>query len=241
MADWIKRIGDVPEARREDLADELVAVAAADGILHAREVSQLEKLFRHMGLDGTSLYSRLHGSLASQSIPPDTDNELPLIIPAGTQPAGAPIPPAPPKASVTHIDISRLESIRRETRTTASVLADIFSEEEEETPMERASVVEEIDVPDEGAHFDGLERRYGWLLSELLGQATWTAGDFDRLVRSADLMPGAAKQTLNNWSLDGYDELVLEGDDPVVVNLGLFPEVASRPPTLAVSIEGISA
>ncbi|MHA6687653.1 TerB N-terminal domain-containing protein [Mesorhizobium sp. A556] len=240
VADWIKRIGDVTEARREDLADELVAVAAADGVLHAREVSQLEKLFRRMGLDETSLYSRLHGSLAPQNIPADAGDELPLIIPAGSQPAATPIPPALPKASVTHINISRLELIRRETQTTASVLADIFSEEEE-PPTEPTPVVEEIDAPDEDVRFDGLERRYGWLLSELLGQATWTAGDFERLVRSADLMPGAAKQTLNNWSLDAFDELVLEGDDPIVVNVGLFPEVASRPPSLAVSIEGISA
>lgn len=240
VADWTKRIGDVPEARREDLADELVAVAAADGILHAREVSQLEKLFRHMGLDETSLYSRLHGSLAPQNIPADAGDELPLIISAGSQPAGTPIPPAPPKASVTHIDTSRLELIRRETQTTASVLADIFAEEEEQ-PTEPLPMVEEIDTPDEGARFDGLERRYGWLLSELLGQATWTPGDFERLVRSVDLMPGAAKQTLNDWSLDSFDELVLEGDDPIAVNSDLFPEVASLPPSLAVSIEGISA
>ncbi|MER9592932.1 TerB N-terminal domain-containing protein [Mesorhizobium australicum] len=217
---WTRRIGDVPEDRREDLADELVAIAAADGTLHAREVSQLEKLFRQMDLDEASFYSRLHGSGAPQNRPGDGNDDLPLVIPAGIQPPGIPASPAPP-ARATRVDISRLEAIRRETRSTSSVLADIFVDETE-PPTEFQPATEEIETSNGDARFDGLERRYGWLLSQLIEQRNWTASDFERLVRGADLMPGAAKQALNDWSLDRFDELVLDGEDPVIVNASLF-------------------
>ncbi|WP_352975223.1 TerB N-terminal domain-containing protein [Mesorhizobium sp. M1428] len=240
VVDWTKRIGDVPEDRREDLADELVAVAAADGTLHAREVSQLEKLFRLMDLDENSLYSRLHGSVAPQNKPRDGSDDLPLVIPAGIQPPGTPVSLAPPGAPAMRVDISRLEAIRRETRSTSSVLADIFVDEAE-PPIELPPAIEEIETSNGDARFDGLERRYAWLLSQLIEQDNWTASDFERLVRGADLMPGAAKQALNDWSLDRFDELVLDGEDPVTVNTSLFPETIPQPPSLTVSVEGMSA
>ncbi|MEI9412249.1 TerB N-terminal domain-containing protein [Mesorhizobium salmacidum] len=240
VVDWTKRIGDVPAGRREDLADELVAVAAADGTLHAREVSQLEKLFRQMGLDGNSLYSRLHGSVAPQNRPRDGNDDFPLVIPAGIQPPGIPVSPASAGVPATRVDISRLEAIRRETRSTSSVLADIFVDEAE-PPIELQPAIEEIETSNGDAHFDGLERRYAWLLSQLIEQETWTASDFERLVRNADLMPGAAKQILNDWSLDRFDELVLEGEDPVIVNASLFSEATPQSPSLTVSVEGMSA
>ncbi|MES0037583.1 TerB N-terminal domain-containing protein [Mesorhizobium sp. M0046] len=240
VLDWTKRIGDVPADRREDLADELVAVAAADGTLHAREVSQLEKLFRQMGLDENSLYSRLHGSVAPQNRPRDGNDDLPLVIPAGIQPPGIPVSPASASAPATRVDISRLEAIRRETRSTSSVLADIFMDEAE-PPIELQPAIEEIETSNGDARFDGLERRYAWLLSQLIVQETWTASDFERLVRNADLMPGAAKQALNDWSLDRFDELVLDGDDPVIVNPSLFSESTPQSPSLTVSVEGLSA
>lgn len=235
VAAWAKRIEDVSEASREHLADELVAIAVADGTLHAREVSQLEKLFRQMGLDDNSLYSRLHGKVSS-----DRDDDLPMVIPAGTVPLGSLIPPAPSKAPKSRVDFSRLDAIRRETRTTASVLADIFVEDED-TPAEAPLVVNEVYESDEGESFDGLERRYGLFLSELLRRESWAASDFEHLARAAGLMPGAAKQTLNDWSLDRFDEFVLEGDEPVVVNAGLFPERATLPQPFAMSVEGMSA
>ncbi|RWB68865.1 MAG: hypothetical protein E5V64_07070 [Mesorhizobium sp.] len=240
VVDWTKRISDVPRDRREDLADELVAVAAADGTLHAREVSQLEKLFRQMDLDQNSLYLRLQGSVAPQNRPRDGNNDLPLVIPAGIQPPGIPVSPASPRASATRVDISRLEAIRRETRSTSSVLADIFMDEVE-PPIELQPAIEEIETSNGDARFDGLERRYAWLLSQLIEQETWTASDFERLVRGADLMPGAAKQALNDWSLDRFDELVLDGEDPVIINASLFSEATAQSPSLTVSVEGMSA
>ncbi|MER9137870.1 TerB N-terminal domain-containing protein [Mesorhizobium sp. M0830] len=240
VVDWTKRIGDVPEDRREDLADELVAVAAADGTLHTREVSQLEKLFRLMDLDKNSLYLRLHGSVAPQNKPRDRDDDLFLVIPAGIQPSGVPVSAAPPSAPAMRVDISRLEAIRRETRTMSSVLADIFVEEGEPS-IELQPAIEEIETSNGDVRFDGLERRYAWLLSQLIEQETWTASDFERLVRGADLMPGAAKQALNDWSLDRFDELILDGENPVIVNASLFSEATPQSPSLTVSVEGISA
>lgn len=225
LADWARRIKDAPEASRRQLADALVGMATADGALDAREVSYLEKLFKPMGMEGDALYSRLHGGLAAG----ERDEDLAIVIPAGND-RGVPIPQKP-RAS--RVDLGRLDAIRRETRTTASVLAEIFADEEE-TVAEPAPPVREADAFSDG--FDGLERRYGALVSELRERAEWPAAEFDRLVREAGLMPGAAKETLNDWSLDRFDELLLEGEDPIHVNTHVLP-----PPILPARVERVEA
>lgn len=225
LADWAKRIKDAPEASRRQLADALVGMATADGALDAREVSHLEKLFKPMGMEGDALYSRLHGGLAAG----ERDEDLAIVIPAEND-RGVPIPQ---KSRASRVDLGRLDAIRHETRTTASVLAEIFSDEEE-TVVEPAPPVREADVLSDG--FDGLERRYGALVSELRERAEWPAAEFDRLVREAGLMPGAARETLNDWSLDRFDELLLEGEDPIQVNTHVLP-----PPILPARVERVEA
>ena len=41
-------------------------------------------------------------------------------------------------------------------------------------------------------------------------------------------MPGAVINTLNDWALDRHDDLLLEGDDPIVVNLHIVFAEAQR-------------
>ena len=64
----------------------------------------------------------------------------------------------------------------------------------------------------------GLDTTHSALLERLSTREEWTSENFERLVREAGLMPGAARDVLNEWSLDRYNELVLEGDAPVVVH-----------------------
>lgn len=208
LEDWMKRLKDVPSEAREAIVSELIVMATADGEIHAGEIRKLETIFRRMGLPVDDLYHRLHGSSRSRN---DTK-----------------------KAAISHgvnadtkspkIDLSRLRSIRSETLVTSSVLADIFSEEEEDVPITTDQIPN--DEPSSSELFDGLEQRYRLLLSELVSRQSWSAADFGHLVRDADLMPGAAKEAINEWALDRFDDLLIEGDDPVDINVHLLPSTS---------------
>ncbi|MCF1436856.1 hypothetical protein GOZ97_22880 [Agrobacterium vitis] len=223
LDDWFKRLKDVPERARDAVAAELVALASADGDLHADEVRKLEAIFKRMGIDQKSLYERLHaGSSATHTAGP-------------TSAPSAPSSKTTPSPSPTRIDLSRLQSIRSETRVTSNVLADIFVDEEEE------AVTLVLETPVQATQselFEGLEQRYGAFLSEILQRASWSKDDFEHLARDASLMPGAAKEAINDWALDRFDELMIEGDDELDINSHLLP----TPPTSPAAIkEGIPA
>lgn len=234
LADWMKLLKDMNAADGAWVADVLIAAAAADGRIDPQEIAMLEKLFRRLGLDEASLYARLHGGLAAQA--QRRDDDLELVVPPSIQPTGPAIPPPPAVRTqdepAPRVDLSRLEAIRRETRSAASVLADIFAEEE--TPAEPPAP--EVGPEDDAeAVFDGLERRYGSLLTELSEREEWSGEDFEHLTRDAGLMPGAARQALNDWALDRFDELLIEGEDPIIVNRYLLPlpgETASVSPSV---------
>lgn len=218
LSEWTKRLKDVPLSAKNVLAAELVDIAASDGAVHAAEVKALEGLFKRMGLDQQYLYTLLHESGSSRK-----DDEPSTIIAATEGVSGSPIPPEPAMRTVSKIDLSRLNAIRTETRATASVLADIFLDETEtsEAPSTIEVEIEEHDM------FEGLERRYGSLVTELLSQETWAAADFDILARTAGLMPGAAREAVNDWAMDRYDDLLIEGDGPFVINSHLLPSIPS--------------
>ncbi|WP_159945792.1 TerB N-terminal domain-containing protein [Rhizobium sp. 18065] len=236
LDEWAKRLKDVPEAARSGLATELVAVAAADGTLHAKEVKKLETLFKRMGLDQQTLYHLLHESGSSRQQRP-ADDDLSFVVEPDSKPTGVPIPPPPSQPTLTRIDVSRLNAIRSETRVTASVLETIFAEDEGVT---ETISLERLPVPEESDLFEGLERRYGFLVSELSSSPTWTSADFESLVRAAGLMPGAARDAINEWSMDHLDDLLIEGEDPIAINVYLLPANIQTSGSASIS-EGISA
>jgi len=222
LDEWLKRLKDVPESARDAVAAELVSLASADGDLHADEVRKLEAIFRRMGMDEKFLYEGLHaGSSAMPKVGPTSSPSAP-----SSKPATSP--------STTRIDLSRLQNIRTETRVTSNVLADIFVDEEEETT---AGPEIPMETP-QSELFEGLEQRYGAFLCEILQRSSWSKDDFEHLARDASLMPGAAKEAINDWALDHFDELMIEGDDELDINRHLIP----APPTSPAAIkEGMPA
>jgi tellurite resistance protein len=232
VTDWMKRLKDLEATDSERVADILVAAAAADGRIDPSEVTLLEKVFARLGLEASALYTRLHGSIAAPTGGPDDD--LKIVLPAGKAPKTAFIPPPLPAdggGRAVRVDLSRLEAIRRETRSASNVLADIFAEEED-TP-EPEAIAQDVPDPAEDAIFEGLEGRYGCLLADLAERDKWTSADFEQLTRRAGLMPAAARQVLNEWSFDRFDEPVLEGEDVIIVNRYLLPQPSLTSPSVS--------
>lgn len=225
LDDFTKKLKDADPASHARIADTLVAMATADGTVHPEEVRQLERLFRLMSLDTASLYGRLHDGAAANRgrVAQISDDDVPEIIPPDQASAATPIPPPPlpGRTATVRVDSSRLEAIREESRRARELLSTIFADELQETP--EPPPVEPEDPETSGELFEGLERRYGALLLELRARAEWAADEFARLAREAGLMPAAVINVLNDWAFDIFDEPLLEGDDPITINLQLLP------------------
>jgi uncharacterized tellurite resistance protein B-like protein len=208
------RLKTLPAEIRARLADEIVTVAGADGVVDPREVALLEKLFRQIDIDERTLYARLHGGVASGgSRAAEGNAPTPISVLVPQPPASA--------STTTTIDLGRLAAIRHETAGITSVLSEIFAEDE---PMEIPPIVEpDVEAPDDEGSLDGLDRRHRSLVVEIVERAEWAKDDFDRLVRSVGLMPGAVIETLNDWAWERFDECLLEGDDPIIANAHLLP------------------
>ncbi|MCG8563244.1 MAG: hypothetical protein MI824_25900 [Hyphomicrobiales bacterium] len=56
------------------------------------------------------------------------------------------------------------------------------------------------------------------LLSALTARSIWPRADFDATVADFGLSPDEAIASLNQWSLDQYDELLIRGEDPIRIN-----------------------
>lgn len=200
LDDWLKRLKDIPEASKNAVAEELIATASADGSLHKEEVRKLELIFKRMGISSNELYAQLHDGTSTNV--------------HSSRESKSAVADAPSRG----IDLNRLQRIRAETTITSNVLSDIF-EEEEITEND----ISTSDTKQISELFEGLEHRYGTLLSELSQKSSWSAADFEVLIRQAGMLPGAAKEALNEWSLDTFDELIIEGTDPVLINVDVLP------------------
>ena len=199
------RAAGLPLEGRRQIGRLGIAVAAADGVIHPSEVKLLSRLYRALGLDPDTIYGELHalGTAAAEVPPPG---------PAATAPeASAPI----------QLDLDRIRRIRADTARVSAVLSTVFAEDAAPEPEPIAVVV--LEPEEETVElFPGLDPGHRALLRELTVAERWPRGDYERLARSLDLMPGGAIEVINEWSFERFDEAVLEDDDPIQVNLALL-------------------
>lgn len=221
MSQLQARISGLAEERRHDLAQFVVAVAAADGHVGLEEMKLLERIYKLLGMEATQLFSDIHAFQA--------DDEPVVVRPAVEVPAGRRIP-QPPLAQeqdtqAVVLNMARIERIRSDTAKVSSLLSEIFVEESDQAPDD-PMISESADEP---APFDGLDRRHEALLRELTTRAQWARDEFERLCRSMDLLPGGALESLNEWSFERFDEPITEDEDPLIVNLSLIPPLHPIP------------
>lgn len=209
VSDLRKHLKDASLDFRKALMGQLIPIAAADGHMAPGEVAILEKLAQVLALETSSIYQGLHSA--------GSGDDVPMVMRPGA-PSGPTIPRAPVARPV-GVDSDRLAAIRAETANASSILSVIFADEEE-------PVVEELPAPTMASEDGELDTRHRALLEELATRPQWSRDEFDRYVRQLGLMPGSVVSKLNEWSLAQYDELVLEGDDPIVINSAAILEDA---------------
>ncbi|WP_162009760.1 TerB N-terminal domain-containing protein [Methylocystis heyeri] len=212
LSELRSRLKQTTSRTRSKMADYVIKVAAADGKLEPSEVTFIEKMFRLLDLDVSDLYSRLNTTITVSDRSKTTSSQEKRELPSST----------PLAASPGSLDSARLASIRAETAGAASLLAAIFADEDPEALVVSPDAVSPI-VSD-----SGLDPRHHSLLLQLKDREEWPRRDFEKMARSVDLMPGAVLETLNEWALDRHDEILLEGDDPIAVNLHILSTEAQQ-------------
>jgi len=207
----------VPRENRELVADLLVRIACADGIVTKDERRALLKLFKDLQLDEALLDSLIRRSL--------TGFEESEVIPAGPAPKGEAIPrPGPAKPGV-RLDFERIASITKETHEVIAVLSTVMLEEDE--PTDEAVPAGSAAVPDASAApgwLGGLEMRYQPLVLHVAGRASLSRTEFEAVCAEFHLMPTGAFDAVNEWAEDALGDFLLEGEDEIDVALHILPK-----------------
>ena len=115
------------------------------------------------------------------------------------------------------LDQDLLTSIRCETRKTTIVLAGIFSEED----VADKEIAQREEIPAQ------LDDSYRAVLREIAAQSEWTRQSFDRMTKRYGLLPSSVIERLNAWALDSFDDLLILGDDPILIALELISHAAN--------------
>jgi uncharacterized tellurite resistance protein B-like protein len=203
-----KQLEPLPAEQRAGIARALIAIAGADGHVSPAEVKMLTKLYPLLGLDPSRLYADVH-ALASAPvtvIPADPAQDYAIPRPAAAAPPGF------------TLDISRIESIQRETHDVTRVLASVFADEPVAEAVPAAIEVEDEPTVVHDDRLPGLDAAHSALVRALGEREEISAGEFASLAERSGLMAGGAIETINDAAFQLCDEPLLEGADPIEIN-----------------------
>jgi hypothetical protein len=124
------RLKDVDGDQKVALRSAMIAIAHADGLIKTEEVAGIEKIYRILGLDPSTVYSDLHAGEVS---------DAPVRVQAAEPGAPGEAIPDEPSTSQSRLDPSRIASIRSDTARVSSVLGQIFQSEPDAEPEPSAS------------------------------------------------------------------------------------------------------
>lgn len=209
-----KRIQILSENDRHPLAQFLITIAGADGIVHREEVDLLQKIYRFLGFDE----GMLEADLRELSAPVKDREESLATVLEGTERKEYEIPEEERTSSNAdsgeggseeqnglQLDEEKVGEIQSSTRDAAELLQGIFDDPEQECQSR-------------GLQQSELESSHVSLVSTLQKQSRWSRDEFERLVEEHNLMPGFAFERINDVAFDKAEEPLLEGNDPIELN-----------------------
>ncbi|WP_344135548.1 TerB N-terminal domain-containing protein [Pedococcus bigeumensis] len=229
-----KRLDALTGAQREGIGQLLVTVAAADGVISPQEVTSLGKIYTLLGLDPSSVTSRLHVSM-TEPVRPATGPVR--VRDAAPEDAGFSVPAPgrhrPPETSSAGLvlDEDVIAAKLEQTAEVTALLRTLFTEEDDPaapapasssadapSPSATARASERQDTAPDGDVIAGLDAATTALLRQLSSRSTWTRPEFDDLAASFGVMPDGAIDMLNEAAIDATGEPVIEGDDELDIN-----------------------
>lgn len=210
------RIENLDKVQREAVGDFLAMVALADSEVLPSEITVLGKIFKLLGLDPQSIYSKIHVA-ASEPV---------TIRPAAKMRSGygIPKPTEQEKGYVVQLDKNRIAALQADSDRISVILGSIFSQEVIESDTATILVENEPDEPQVPTLL-GLETEYSALLQILLRQMKWTRIELEELASDRDLMLDGVLEHLNDTAFEKFNKPLFDGTDPIEINQEIAREV----------------
>jgi len=198
LASLKKRLETIHFEDRKTIINFISRIALADGEVAPEEIAFLEKVYKVFEVDVAGLYSFLHNTKSVET---------------------ASKPLATKKTSKVVLDHGKIESLRQDTENVSALLSGIFTDKAEES-------IEPVEVADDGKEIMlGLDDTHAAFLRMLIAKSVWSRQELSDIANDLDLMIDGAIETINEASFEKHNQAVIEGVDPVEINLDIREKV----------------
>lgn len=198
-----KRILGLGKEERVTIAGYMASLASTDGVITPDEVRVLEKAYKALGLEATSVFSDLHATSPGKVAPVRRSEGT------GFQ-----------------LDHERIRTLQHESQQVSQLLAGIFIEEVSpknaiEEPAQREK------EPTTGIF--GLDHQHAALAHLLLSRPIWSRNELMDAAADLGIMLEGALERINEASFDLFDQPLFEGDDPLEVDQTMIDHLQHEP------------
>lgn len=218
MSGLKNRVASLDAAQRETVAETLITVAAADGEVDPAKIMTLQKLYKLLDLDPEQVYARVHQETAEPvTVRPGRPDPAQYVVPAPADEAEE-----SGEAERVELDEAALLAKLDDTQRVASLLGDIFRDEEDE-PAEAHRRVGRYEGE---APIAGLDPEHSATVRALGGATWWSREALEVLAERHGLLLDGAIDRINEVALDAVDApLIEEVDTGYEVDSGVYQEM----------------
>ncbi len=211
-----RRLEAVDTQQRQAIADFLIGVAGADGHVSPEEIKTLGKIYPLLGLPSDDVYRHVHAMTAGATPMTGVDEPVTIVRSQASTSYAIPSPPSPTHA--VSLNMAAVQAKLADSAKLAAILEDVFREEEAPSPVPPPPVTK--------AHpSTRLPKSHTLLLTKLAERPQWTRDEFEEAAQAFGLMADGALDTLNEAAFEHIGGPVLEGEDPIDVDLKTAQEL----------------
>ena len=216
MAGLKKRLSKASEKEKIAISRVLITVALADGRIDPGEVKLLKKIYPILGLDEKRVESDLH-NLVTSSDPVTVElkgKQKGFKIPDGSQ--------EPDQGDNFQLNMSLIESRKKETKEVKAVLEGIFTDQEEETF--------ELTPEDSSESKDplaSLDKEHRNIFNTIITKESWDRSDIQEICKENGLMFDGAMEIINEWAYDFGNAPLIDDGEPIYVDVNLAREITN--------------
>jgi len=220
------RLEAVAPENRMAIAQFLICVAGADGHISPKEITILAKIWPMLDLDPQDLYSHIHHVDTASSLPRPATQPV-TVRPASSARKGFAIPTSPSLTTSPvgddepgfTLDSGLIEAKKAESAAVAAILNTIFVDDE--LPLLSPP------LPANGTTLAGLDAAHSAFVHRLSEQTSWNRSALEQVALDLGLMIDGALEIINESVFDKCEELLIDGDDPIEVDLEVLKEFLS--------------